>query len=194
VPTTTLDPVLKTNTNLSGGNLIATSTGAGGARSSRLLQGPTYFEATPTTLTGTPSVGFAASNWTTAVALQSALNSLAYLPSGAVQVNGVTLATITAWAQGSRIDCAINPADHLIWFRVGGGNWNNNVANDPATGVGGIDYSSALTQLGTLEVAIYASVTGNVWSMAFSAASFAGVAPAGFSSLDVIQYTIVNNS
>jgi hypothetical protein len=193
MPATTFDPGVKTNTNLTGGNLIATSTGAGGARSSRFLQGLTYFELTPTTLTGTPSLGIATSNWNTSTALQSGLNSLAYLPSGAVQVNGVTLATITAWAQGSRIDVAVDPADHLIWFRVGGGNWNNSGTADPATLAGGIDYGSAITQLGTLAAAIYASLTGNVWTGAFSAASFAGTPPAGYSSLDNVLLTAGNN-
>lgn len=190
---TTFDSALKTNTTLSGGNLVATSSGAGGARSSRFIQGPTYFEMTPTTLTGTPSVGIAQSNWNTSTALQSAVNSLAYLASGAVQINGVTLSTIAAWAQGNRIDCAIDPGNRLIWFRVAGGNWNNNVANDPATGVGGIDYSSAFTQLGTLEAAVYASTTGNVWTAVFSSGSFAGTPPSGFSSMDTVQYVVARD-
>jgi hypothetical protein len=193
MPTTTLDPTAKTNTTLSGSNLVATSTGAGGARSSRFVQGPVYFEATPTTLTGTPSVGICVSNWNTSTALQSATNTLGYLASGAVQINGVTLATIATWAQGNRIDVALDPNNHFIWFRVAGGNWNNNVANDPATGVGGIDYSTAFTSLGTLAAAIFASVTGNVWTMVFSSASFAGVPPTGFSSLDTVQYTLARN-
>src|SRR4051812_37989312 len=114
----TFDPNGKTNTTLSGGNLVATSSGAGGARSSRFMQGPTYFEMTLTTLTGTPAVGIASSNWNTSTALQSGVNTLGYLASGAVQVNGVTLSTIAAYVQGNRIDCAIDPANLLIWFRV----------------------------------------------------------------------------
>jgi hypothetical protein len=192
VAATTFDPAHTTNTALSGGNLIATSSGAGGTYSSRMAQGPFYFECTPTTLTGTPSIGLACA-WNTSTALQSATNTLAYLASGAVQVNGVTLATIAAWAQGNRIDCACDPANRLIWFRVAGGNWNNNAANNPAIGTqtGGIDISSMA--LGTIAAAIYASATGNVWSAAFSAASWAGAAPSGYSSPDAIQYTVARN-
>lgn len=190
---TTLDPVRKTNTTLSGGNLIATSSGAGGACSSRMLSGFTYFEATPTTLTGTPSVGIAMGTWNTSTGLQSGTNTLAYLASGAVQINGVTLATIATWAQGNRIDCAIDPLNKQIWFRVAGGNWNNNVANvpsaNPAVAVGGIDFSSIVD--GSLEAAVYASVAGNVWSLAFSSASWAGAAPSGAVSLDAISYSAV---
>jgi hypothetical protein len=106
-----------------------------------------------------------------------------------VQINGVTLSTIATWAQGNRIDCAVDPANQLIWFRVAGGNWNNNAANNPATGVGGIDFSSMLE--GSIEAAIYASLTGNVWTMVFSAAGFAGAAPAGFASIDNIGLSAV---
>lgn len=189
---TTLDATRKTNTTLSGGSLVATSSGAGGACSSRMLSGPSYFEGTITTLTGTPSIGIAVGTWGTNVALQSGTGTLGYLATGAVQVNGVTLATIATWAAGNRIDCAIDPANRLIWFRVAGGNWNNNVANNPATGVGGIDFSS-MTE-GSLEAAVYASLTGNVWTMAFSAASWAGAAPAGFASIDAIGYSAVKAS
>lgn len=169
---------------------VATSTGAGGARSNRAMQGLTYFEATPTTVTGTPSVGIANLNWNTSTALQSGINTLAYLATGAVQINGVTLATIATWAQGNRIDCAVHLLYRLIWFRVAGGNWNNNALNDPATLVGGIDFSS-MGALGTMAAAVYASATGNVWTLAFS--SFAGTAPTGFQSLDTIQYVVANN-
>lgn len=190
---TTFDPSVKTNTTLSGGNLIATSTGLGGARSSRVLQGPSYFEMTLTTLTGAPMMGVATSNWTTGTSLSVNTNAIGYLPSGVVSANSVTLATIAAYVQGNRIDCAIDPANHLIWFRVANGNWNNNVANNPTTGVGGIDYTTALSALGTLEAAVYASLTGNVWTAAFSAGSFAGTPPTGFVSLDNVQYTVAYN-
>jgi hypothetical protein len=186
---TTLDLNRKTNTTLSGGNLVATSSGAGGACSSRMLSGPSYFEGTITTLTGTPSIGIATSGWGTNVALQSGTGTLAYLATGAVQINGVTLSTIATWAQGNRIDCAVDPANQLIWFRVAGGNWNNNAANNPATGVGGIDFSSMLE--GSIEAAVYASLTGNVWTMVFSAAGFAGAAPSGFASIDNIGLSAV---
>lgn len=190
---TTFDPARKSNQTLSGGNLIATSTSSGGVYSTRPVQGKIYFEVTPTTITGIPSMGMCAGSWNITTALQSGLNTLAYLASGAVQINGVTLSTIATWAAGNRIDCALDPFNFLIWFRVAGGNWNNSGTANPATGVGGIDYSSAFTQLGTLWAAVYASLSGTVWTAAFSSASFAGTPPSGFSSLDDVLYTIARN-
>jgi hypothetical protein len=175
-----------------GAATIATSTGVGGAGVDRVVQGKTYFEAVPTTLTGTPQIGISGWSLWPGTNLATGTTSLGYLPSGAVQTNSVTLATIATWVQGDRIDCALDPINHLIWFRVNGGNWNNNVANDPATGVGGIDYSSMPT-LSTLQLTVFASVTGNVWTAAFSSASWVGAAPSGYSSLDTILYTIANN-
>jgi hypothetical protein len=58
--------LLKTNTTLSGGNLVATSTGLGGVRSGRAdVSGLTYFEGVITTLTGSPQIGVAAPLWGT---------------------------------------------------------------------------------------------------------------------------------
>ncbi len=60
--------------------------------------------------------------------------------------NTITVATIQSWAAGNVCCFAIDLDAMLIWFRTNGGNWNNNVSNDPATGVGGIDASWALSQ------------------------------------------------
>jgi hypothetical protein len=179
---TTWDPVFrKVNTNLSGANLVATSTGAGGVASSRSATQNFYAEFTPTTVTGTPRVGISSLTAPQTTSLENALYCLGYDASGAVKVNNVTLATIAAWAQGNRIDMAVNVLMALIWFRVAGGNWNNNVVNDPATNTGGIDFSS-MTIRGSLDAAVSASLTGTVWTAAFT--TFAGTAPAGYVSLD----------
>jgi hypothetical protein len=184
---TALHTTLKTNTTLSGGNLVATSTGAGGARSDRPITGLTYFSAVITTLTGAPQIGIARNDYSGAAALGSQTSSVGYVPTtGIVQYNGATLATIQTSAQGNRIDCAVNWPDRLIWFRTNAGNWNNNVANDPATGVGGIDISGVAAP-GTMVAAVYASLTGNVWTMEFSTA-FTNAPPTGYASLDVVGY------
>lgn len=173
---------------LSAGNLVATSSAAGNAASTRNLTGPHYFEAVITTLAGTPAIGLVNHVFTFSTALMGAdTNSLAYKSSGIVVVNGVTLSTIAAYVQGNRVDCAVDLANRFIWFRVAGGNWNNNVANDPATGVGGIDISSM--NLGTMRAAVGASITGTVWTCKFSTA-FTGTPPTGFVSLDTIQVTV----
>jgi hypothetical protein len=184
---TVLDSNAKTNQTLSGGNLVATSSGAGAALATRRVTGKHYFEATITTLAGTPSVGFATQTYVTSAVEGASTTSLAYRPSGIVVVNAVTLATIATYVQGNRIGVAIDPTLQQVWFRVNNGNWNNNVANDPATGVGGIDYSSMT--LNVLIPAIYASVTATVWTMIFST-PFTDTAPTGFTSLDTVQTTI----
>lgn len=190
-PKTTLGLYGLISANLTGYDLIATSTAGSAAMANRSASGPFYFEATPTTLTGTPSVGLAGSPYVTQGGGVQGANtlSLAYKPTGAVVVNGVTLSTITTYAQGNRIDCACDPGARLIWFRVAGGNWNNNPSADPASGTGGIDITS-LT-LNTLFPQVYASVSGNVWSMAFN--NFVGTAPSGFQSLDVLQTVNMNS-
>jgi hypothetical protein len=166
--------------------LVATSTAAGGVRTTRPLSGLSYFSGVITTLTGTPQIGIAQTNWDNTTALGTGTNTVGYQPSGAVRNNNATLATIGTYVQGDRIDVAINAADRLIWFRVNNGNWNNNVANDPATNTGGIDYSS-ITGLGTMMAAISASLTGNVWTMQFST-PFTNAAPTGYVSIDTQSY------
>jgi hypothetical protein len=190
---TALHTTLKTNTTLSGGNLVATSTGAGGARSDRAITGLTYFSAVLTTLTGAPRIGIASTNWNTNNALGSGTDSLGYVPTtGVVAVNGVTLTTIQTSAQGDRIDVAVDAFNRLIWFRTNNGNWNNNVANNPVTGVGGIDFTSGMTLFGTMVAAVYASLTGTVWTMQLSTA-FTNTPPTGFQSLDVVAISAISS-
>jgi hypothetical protein len=184
---TIFDANAKTNQTLSGGNLVATSTGAGAALVTRRVTGKHYFEATLTTLAGTPSVGFEVPSYLTSAVQGAAATSLAYRPSGIVVVNAVTLSTIQTYTGGDRIGVAIDPLLQQVWFRVNNGNWNNNVANNPATGVGGIDYSSMA--LNSLIAGVYASITGTVWTCKFSTA-FTDTAPAGFASLDTVQTTV----
>jgi hypothetical protein len=185
---TTLDTFYKTNTNLSGGNLVATSTGAGGARAQRCCSGLTYFEGVITTLTGTPQIGIADSNWDHATGLGTGANTVGYQPSGAVRINNATVSTIAAYVAGNTICVAVDVLNRQIWFRVGSGNWNNSGTANPATGIGGIDFSAAAgCTIGTVFEAISASVTGNVWTMTLSS-PFAQTAPTGFASVDTIAY------
>lgn len=176
------------NITLSGGGLVATSAGAGGVRSDHPLSGLSYFESVITTLAGTPQIGIASFIWGNTTALGANSYSIGYLSSGAVQINSTTVATLAAYVQGDRVEVAVNPADRLIWFRVNGGNWNNNVANDPVTSVGGIDYSATMTFIGTMYAAVYASITGTVWTTTFST-PFTDSAPTNYQSLDVAAYT-----
>lgn len=186
---TTWDNVFKTaNVTLSGSNLVATSSGAAvGGGATIKMTGKSYFEITCTTLTGTPRIGL--TTWVLfAGALGSTAASLGYASTGAVTVNNVTLATIQTFIQGNRIGVAVDPAARLIWFRVNNGNWNNNAANNPATGVGGIDFSSMTPD--QWFPAYGMSATGTVWTAKFSTA-FTDTAPSGFSSVDSVQVAAV---
>lgn len=193
---TTFDGTRKVNGNLSGGNLVFTSTGAGGCGSSRFSQVTQfYFEMTPTTVTGTPRVGISASTAPQTTDLSNGTYCLGYDATGAVKINGTTVATIATWAQGNRIDCAVNIPLQLIWFRVAGGNWNNDViANqNPATNTGGISFAT-MTIFGVLQAAVSATLTGTVWTAVFSSGSFAGTPPSGYVSLDSINAAAIKVS
>lgn len=185
-----LDAYRKVSHGISARNLVATSSGAGGVRAQRDIRDLIYFEATITTLTGTPQVGLASMTWDHTTALGTGSNTLGYQPSGAVRINNVTLQTIAGYAAGNRIGVAVDPKSKLIWFRVNGGNWNNSALNNPATGVGGIDYSGLIptTGNGTLYPAVSASLTGNVWTTAFL--TFVDAAPAGFTTLDAATFGV----
>lgn len=185
---TTLDPNNKTaSVALSGGNLVATSSAASSVAATRTLTGLHYLEATITTLTGTPAIGLVNSSYSmsTATLLGGDANSLGYRSGGAVVANSVTLATLGAFVQGDRVGMAVDPANRLVWFRVNGGNWNGSALNNPATGVGGLDYSGMT--LGRLLPAVGFSLTGAVWTMKFST-PFTDTAPTGFASVDNVQY------
>lgn len=170
---------------------IATSSAAASVADNRPLSGLTYSEFVITTLAGTPAVGLvnALYSMSTATLLGGDANSLGYRSGGTVVANGVTLATLAAFVQGNRIDVAYDPDNLLIWFRVNGGNWNNDViANqNPVGAIGGIDTSS-IKFTRTL-LAVGASVTGTVITAHFLAASFVGTPPTGYVTPATVGYS-----
>jgi hypothetical protein len=103
-----------------------------------------------------------------------------YASSGGAQA--MTLASIMG-ADSSKRACMALDIDALLgWFRQDGGAWNANVLADPATGVGGIDCRSLLSN----------AANGLVWpacslgntaasSMYLTSADFTQTVPAGFS-------------
>jgi hypothetical protein len=42
---------------------------------------------------------------------------------------------------GSLVDVAVDTVNKKMWYRVNGGNWNNNASYDPGTNTGGLDIS-----------------------------------------------------
>jgi len=94
--------------------------------------------------------------------------------------------TTTAPVNGGIISLAWDTGAELFWVRTTD-NWNGNVANDPATGVGGIDFSSA------------AAVDHALWSQSGTftirtrAVELTQVAPSGFLSWMGETLTVANN-
>lgn len=182
---------------LSGGSLIATvGSASGNVLATRALSGPTYFEvAVGSNLTGTASIGLAnrAYNFgSTAILLGSDANGCGYRSGGTVLINGTTIATIASYAANSVIGVAVNIVSQLIWFRVGTGNWNNDViANqNPVGNVGGISLASM--SLGSALPACGAtfSSVADVFTAAFS--SFTNTAPTGYITVDTIGVSATN--
>ena len=94
---------------------------------------------------------------------------------------GTTLATYATYAATNVLSFALDIDAALIWFRVGSGNWNNNGANNPATGVGGLFIPQLFS----------GAANGLVWpgcnmgntaksSLHVLAADFAQTVPSGF--------------
>lgn len=185
---TTFDPLQKSATmTLSNGNLTATNSSAvDGARATRPFNAlRSYFEATCSTITGSPAVGFAGQLWGNAADLGSQNLSLGYHPTtGSVTCNAISIGTAAVATAGQRIDFAHARDLFMVWIRVNGGNWNNDVNANPATGVGGFDYSTRIASPDSQYPGVTATAAGTVWNINFAAP--VGAVPAGYSLLDTL--------
>jgi hypothetical protein len=142
------DPATATaNVTLSNGNLTAThtDTSTGGVRvSSYKNSGKYYFEITNSSVTSSnDAIGFQTSS--------GAVNGLNNSTDVAVVLGGVTTLyantvdsgkNFSARAVGDVWDIAVDFTAHLTWFRKNGGNWNADAAANPATGAGGVSFTS----------------------------------------------------
>lgn len=116
---------------------------AGGVRATNGYQtGLYYIEATYEVVPSWPAeqgnIGFATSD--TVIGTNSP--AVLYRSTGHILVNGADVAFLTAYANGDVIGMAINLNTRLLWVRLNGGAWNNNVGADPSAGTGGIDISA----------------------------------------------------
>lgn len=192
--TATWDSGFKSSgTTLSGGNLVATfNATASGVACTRKMTGKTYWEVTiGGTLANVQNVGIvnAQSNMGAGQQIGAGTNGCGYAQSGAVTINGSTISTIQTFAAGNTICIACDIFNQLIWFRVGAGNWNNNAANNPATGVGGISLATlaASGSLGPVFPAASANSASDSATAIFASGSFTQSPPAGFSAIDTNQ-------
>ena len=99
-------------------------------------------------------------------------------------MNGVSNATNlnsgVALPAGTVVGIAVDFTNHLIWFRMApSGNWNGSGTANPATGVGGITFSTgAMVPFVTFGGS--GGAAGNVITANFGASSFTGTVPSGF--------------
>jgi hypothetical protein len=94
--------------------------------------------------------------------------------------------TTAAPADGGVISLAWDTGAKLFWVRTTR-DWNDNVANDPATGVGGIDFSSAAA----VDHALWSQ--NGTFTIRTRAAELTQTAPSGFLSWMGETLTVANN-
>jgi hypothetical protein len=154
----------------------------------RQITGKFYFEYTCTTFAGINSTVGLANGWWDVSAASGLGNgavagTVGIIRAGSLWIDGgssgVSFGTITS---GTVICFAVDIDAKRIWARVGAaGNWNGNVANNPATGVGGI----ATPNFG-VALPVYPAITlgqsGEVVTANFGDTAFTGTVPSGFTS------------
>lgn len=93
--------------------------------------------------------------------------------------NAATTTGLEATANPNDIwGVAVDMGNNAIWFRLNGGNWNNNVSDNPATNTGGISISPMNTS-GTLWAEFYINNT-DALTVNFGASAYNNSAPSGF--------------
>ncbi len=185
---TTFNPSDKSaNITLTGGNLIVTATNGtlGGVRATdRQVVGKFYWECTCNTIVGGGTgVGFANSTVSLGVNPTTTIGTCQIISSANIYVNGansgVDLGTITA---GTVVCIAVDLVNELLWMRLSAaGNWNNNAANNPATGVGGI----AIPGFGVgipMHPAAWINGSTDQITANFGDTAFTGAVPSGYTS------------
>ena len=101
-----------------------------------------YFEVTITTASTVGQVGVGIDNGLESISNQAAIGAVCWCGDGSVNYNG-NLAVYNAgpFNVGDILGVAVDFVNNRIWFRDGAGNWNNSATANPATNVGGFDWS-----------------------------------------------------
>jgi hypothetical protein len=183
---TTWSPTDNQNVTISGGNLVMTSASTANCVGRSIVgqtTGKFYFEvawsgtASPYAVCGVadPSValGTLYSSYTGSVCYQAS--------TGNIYVNGTFLgALMPAFSMGQTVCMAVDLTNQRAWFRINGGNWNNNATYNPATNTGGYDISA----MSGVEKRVFAipsaTASGTVATLNAGASAFAYTVPSGF--------------
>lgn len=172
---TTWNPADSSHVNLTNANLTETSTtNAAGVRAiAGSAAGKYYFEMTLSPWhTGFAGLALAAAGLGT-----NSTNAVGLNAGGQIWINNAASGT-TISLPTTNDAVAVDLNAQLIWFRnLPSGNWNNNAANNPATGVGGLSIS-ALS--GTLYPWASNLFSGDAVTANFGGSAFIGAVPAGF--------------
>lgn len=181
--TTTWNPSDKNaGYSLSGGNLVATVSGAGGSFISlRAIAGISgsskkHFEYTITT-TGLQLGGLGNVSADLNNLAGNDGNSIGYIYNGSVQVGGPGVASLLSYTVGDTVSVEIDRGANLIWFAKNTGDWNNDPSANPAAGTLGIDISVVT---GTLYPMGTSFSNGSVLTANFGATAYTKAASSGF--------------
>jgi len=193
---TTWNPSDLANCTLSGGNLVATMTGANpGVRSlDRVLTtGKYYWECAFTTLTNA-ATGVCLGTATFAGMASSALLGVVASQGGIVTLNGVSQGNLLgAFTAGDVCCIALDVDSSQVWFRrTAAGNWNGNASNNPATGVGGLSLRGFCGP-GYDLYAFAGSGSGAAITANFGATGYSGTVPSGFVNIPTGTAVVTND-
>jgi hypothetical protein len=113
-------------------------------------------------------------------------NALGQIQDGLIMINNVVLATAATFTTGDVLQWAVDRPNNLLWVRRARAgvpqSWTGNGSADPASGVGGVNFSALGT--GNIRPAAELGVTGTSLTSNFAAARLSGSIPTGFLALD----------
>lgn len=200
---TTFDPAHTAATMaLSGGNLIATSSGGsntvnGVTLGTTAMAGKQYFEVT---LTGTMGQYFTVGVMNGSASLTANLgqsNGAGMMNKGSGSLNSIYINGLNnvggtdypVYVSGQVVRVAVDRTANKIWWAVNNNTWSGsavwmgsgNTTDNPATGAGG---ASLISVTAPIYPAVSSSWTGDVATAAFGSAGFAYAVPAGFAGID----------
>jgi hypothetical protein len=189
MPFTTFDPATIINVTLSGSNLIATRTGSGGAKALHPKRSSKwYWEMTAAGAFSSSNLGILNGTHTDFSAIVGAAPSslravVVNSAAGTIAVNGVSSGISIGgyFTAGGLLCFALDLDNKLLWVRLGAaGNWNAAAANNPATGVGGVNVTTAIGPGFYALPAVALFGAGTSCTANFGASAFTGTAPTGF--------------
>lgn len=140
---TTWNPADLSNITLSNGNLTGLQTAAGSSGVRGTTTRSTGKRGLTFTLQNGSNIDWGIANAAATLTGTAANDTLWYSGFKIITVGNTAISgALAAVTSSSVIDMLFDFSAKLIWVRVDGGSWNNNPANDPAAGTGGVSFST----------------------------------------------------